>query len=296
MKALVYRGPRDVRVEEVPDAKIERPTDVLVRITSTNICGSDLHMYEGRTDIEPGQSSVTRISARWWRSGARSPDQEGRLGLLPFNVGCGYCRNCERGFTGFCLTMNPAATPARPTAIPGWGLIAAVRPNCSACPTATSTASGSRGRGGERDRLRDARRHLADRLARHRAGRRGAGRVGRDLRLRPGRAHGGVLGDRARARRGLHRGPPPRPPHAGGEHRRGADRRHEGRSGRAVMELTNGRAQIEAASASAGRRTTRRGTSIPTSHSTTWSSRSGRRAGSAWWASSLRTRGALTSY
>jgi len=45
MKALVYEGPRQVRVKTVPDAKIEKPTDVLVRITSTNICGSDLHMY-----------------------------------------------------------------------------------------------------------------------------------------------------------------------------------------------------------------------------------------------------------
>ena len=54
MKGLVYRGPRDVRVEDVPDAKLDWPTDVLVRITSTNICGSDLHMYEGRTDLEPG--------------------------------------------------------------------------------------------------------------------------------------------------------------------------------------------------------------------------------------------------
>jgi threonine dehydrogenase-like Zn-dependent dehydrogenase len=41
-----------VRVKNVPDAKLERPTDVLVKITSTNICGSDLHMYEGRTDME----------------------------------------------------------------------------------------------------------------------------------------------------------------------------------------------------------------------------------------------------
>jgi glutathione-independent formaldehyde dehydrogenase len=55
MKALVYNGPRDVRVKNVPDAKIERPTDVLVKITSTNICGSDLHMYEGRTDMEEGR-------------------------------------------------------------------------------------------------------------------------------------------------------------------------------------------------------------------------------------------------
>jgi glutathione-independent formaldehyde dehydrogenase len=45
MKALIYHGPRDVRVKNVPDAKIECPTDALVKITSTNICGSDLHMY-----------------------------------------------------------------------------------------------------------------------------------------------------------------------------------------------------------------------------------------------------------
>ena len=55
MKAVVYRGPRDVVVKKVPDAKIEKATDVLVKITTTNICGSDLHMYEGRTDMEPGR-------------------------------------------------------------------------------------------------------------------------------------------------------------------------------------------------------------------------------------------------
>jgi glutathione-independent formaldehyde dehydrogenase len=55
MKALVYDGPRQVGVKDVPDAKIERPTDVLVRITTTNICGSDLRMYEGRTDFETGR-------------------------------------------------------------------------------------------------------------------------------------------------------------------------------------------------------------------------------------------------
>ena len=55
MKALVYNGPRDVRVMNVPDAKIEQPTDVLVKVTTTNICGSDLHMYEGRTDMGKGR-------------------------------------------------------------------------------------------------------------------------------------------------------------------------------------------------------------------------------------------------
>ena len=56
MKAVVYKAPNVVSFEEVPDAKIERPTDVLVRITATNICGSDLHMYEGRTDFEVGRT------------------------------------------------------------------------------------------------------------------------------------------------------------------------------------------------------------------------------------------------
>lgn len=54
MKAVVYKGPYEVAVEDVEDPKIQDPSDVIVRITSTAICGSDLHMYEGRTDAEPG--------------------------------------------------------------------------------------------------------------------------------------------------------------------------------------------------------------------------------------------------
>jgi threonine dehydrogenase-like Zn-dependent dehydrogenase len=113
MKALVYYGPRDVRVMNVRDAKIEQPTDVLVKITTTNICGSDLHMYEGRTDMEKGRifghenlgkvveigKSVTNIKV-------------GDMVCLPFNIGCGHCKNCESGYTGFCLTMNPGMAGA----------------------------------------------------------------------------------------------------------------------------------------------------------------------------------------
>ena len=55
MKAVVYNGPRDVGVKNVDDPRIEQPTDALVRITTTNICRSDLHMYEGRTDFETGR-------------------------------------------------------------------------------------------------------------------------------------------------------------------------------------------------------------------------------------------------
>ena len=113
MKALVYNGPRDVNVVEVPDAKIERSTDVLVKITTTNICGSDLHMYEGRTDVEAGKilghenlgivievgEAVDRIKV-------------GDHVCLPFNIACGFCKNCESGLTGFCLTTNPGMAGA----------------------------------------------------------------------------------------------------------------------------------------------------------------------------------------
>jgi len=108
MKALVYDGPREVVVKDVPDAKIEHPTDALVKITTTNICGSDLHMYEGRTDLDPGMvlghenlgivaevgSAVVKLSP-------------GDRVCVPFNIGCGFCRNCEEGLTAFCLTAHP---------------------------------------------------------------------------------------------------------------------------------------------------------------------------------------------
>ena len=56
MRAVVYNGPRQVSVAEVAEPRIEQPTDAIVRITTSNICGSDLHMYEGRTDFEPGRT------------------------------------------------------------------------------------------------------------------------------------------------------------------------------------------------------------------------------------------------
>ena len=113
MKALVYAGPRNVRIDQVADPKIERPTDALVRITSTNICGSDLHMYEGRTSVEKGKvlghenlgeivevgDAVVRVKV-------------GDRVCIPFNIACGFCRNCEQGQTGFCLTTNPGKVGA----------------------------------------------------------------------------------------------------------------------------------------------------------------------------------------
>jgi len=108
MRALVYRGPRDVRVENVPDPKVQRPTDAIVQITATNICGSDLHMYEGRTDVEAGKVLGHENLGRVIEVGeAVSRIRAGDWVCLPFNIACGFCSNCERGETGFCLTVNP---------------------------------------------------------------------------------------------------------------------------------------------------------------------------------------------
>ncbi|GAA0439591.1 aldehyde dehydrogenase [Acrocarpospora corrugata] len=113
MQALVFNGTRDVVVTEVPDARVERPTDVLVRVTSTNICGSDLHMYEGRTTLEPGRvlghenlGEVIEIGS------AVDRIRVGDMVCLPFNIACGHCKNCEAQLTGFCLTVNPGTAGA----------------------------------------------------------------------------------------------------------------------------------------------------------------------------------------
>jgi glutathione-independent formaldehyde dehydrogenase len=107
MKAVVFKGPYELNVEEVDDPRIEAPQDVIVRITTTCICGSDLHMYEGRTDAEPGLvfghenlGVIEEIG-----SGVTSL-RVGQRVVMPFNVACGFCRNCRANKTAFCETVN----------------------------------------------------------------------------------------------------------------------------------------------------------------------------------------------
>ena len=98
MKAVVYQEPHKVTVEQMPDPKIEAPTDAIIRITTSNICGSDLHMYDGRTPAEPGfifghenmgiveevgpERSATRLDAEASRDRVGTPGQ----GVFPRSI------------------------------------------------------------------------------------------------------------------------------------------------------------------------------------------------------------------
>src|SRR4051812_49678680 len=108
MKAVTWHGKRDVRVEEVPDPKIEESTDAVIRVTSTGICGSDLHLYEvlgpfmTEGDIlghEP-MGVVEEV-------GAAVPNlKPGDRVVIPFNISCGHCWMCERGLQSQCETTQ----------------------------------------------------------------------------------------------------------------------------------------------------------------------------------------------
>jgi glutathione-independent formaldehyde dehydrogenase len=113
MRAVVWKGPGKVSVEQVPDPRVESATDVLVRISTAGICGSDLHMYEGRTAAEPGvvlghenMGVIEEVGA------AVKGLAKGDRVVLPFNVSCGTCFNCARGFTNACLVTNEEAAGA----------------------------------------------------------------------------------------------------------------------------------------------------------------------------------------
>ncbi len=108
MKAVVYQGPHEVAVDDVSEPEIQHPNDVLVDITTTCICGSDLHMYEGRTAAEPGIVFGHENMGIVSEVGEAVSDLEvGDRVVAPFNVACGFCENCENGYTGFCTNVNP---------------------------------------------------------------------------------------------------------------------------------------------------------------------------------------------
>ncbi|HSJ22352.1 MAG TPA: zinc-dependent alcohol dehydrogenase [Nocardioidaceae bacterium] len=108
MKAVTWHGRRDMRVEEVPDPQIKEPEDVIIKVTSTGLCGSDLHLYETLGPfMTPGDvvghepmGVVQEVGA-----GVRNLKVGGRV-VVPFNVSCGTCWMCERGLYSQCETTQ----------------------------------------------------------------------------------------------------------------------------------------------------------------------------------------------
>ncbi len=108
MRALVWKKPYTVAVENVDDPEIQEPTDAIMRLTTAAICGSDLHMYEGRAPVEPGEVfGHENLGVIEQVGPAVKTLEPGDRVVLPFNIGCGFCFNCARGFTNACLTVNP---------------------------------------------------------------------------------------------------------------------------------------------------------------------------------------------
>src|ERR1043165_6121745 len=121
-RGVAYIKPGVVEVQSIPYPKLKMPkseTDpfggkdaphgVILKIVTTNICGSDQHMVRGRTTAPPGLILVHEITGEIIEKGSDVEMLEvGDLVTVPFNIACGRCRNCREGKTGICLTVNPA--------------------------------------------------------------------------------------------------------------------------------------------------------------------------------------------
>ncbi|MHB8109876.1 MAG: glutathione-independent formaldehyde dehydrogenase [Syntrophorhabdaceae bacterium] len=113
MKAIIYKGPYKVSCDQIDNPRIEAPGDAILRVTSSGICGSDLHMYEGRTAAGPGVVLGHEIMGVIEQVGPGVFSiKKGDRVVLPFNISCGVCFNCVRGFYNACLTANPAGPAA----------------------------------------------------------------------------------------------------------------------------------------------------------------------------------------
>ncbi|WP_030421916.1 Zn-dependent alcohol dehydrogenase [Streptomyces sp. SCSIO 75703] len=108
MKAVTWQGKRDVRVEDVPDPVIQEPTDAVVRITSSGLCGSDLHLYEVLTPfMTPGDilghepmGIVEEVGPEV--TGLAPGDRV----VVPFQIACGHCHMCGTGLPTQCETTQ----------------------------------------------------------------------------------------------------------------------------------------------------------------------------------------------
>lgn len=108
MKAVTWQGKRDVRVESVPDPKIQEPTDAIIEVTSTNICGSDLHLYEVLGPfMTPGDILGHEAMGIVREVGSETGDlRAGDRVVIPFQISCGSCAMCDHQLYTQCETTQ----------------------------------------------------------------------------------------------------------------------------------------------------------------------------------------------
>ena len=109
MKAVCWHGANDVRVESVPDPKILNPRDAIVEITSTAICGSDLHIYDGYIPtMQPGDIIGHEFMGEIVEVGSAVHNlHKGDRVVVPSTIGCGHCFYCQRNQWSLCDNSNP---------------------------------------------------------------------------------------------------------------------------------------------------------------------------------------------
>ncbi|MGH8685291.1 MAG: alcohol dehydrogenase catalytic domain-containing protein, partial [Nitrosospira sp.] len=109
MRALTYHGSHDVRVDSVPDPILQEPDDVILQITATAICGSDLHLYRGKMpELEDGDILGHEFMGVVVETGSEVTKlRKGDRVVVPFVIACGHCFFCERQLFSACETTNP---------------------------------------------------------------------------------------------------------------------------------------------------------------------------------------------
>src|SRR5215472_1179990 len=111
MRALCWHGKEDVRVVKVPDPKILNPHDAIVKITTSAICGSDLHLYDGLIPrLEKGDILGHEMMGEVVETGPEVKNlKAGDRVVVPFTISCGQCFFCQRGLWSLCDNTNPSA-------------------------------------------------------------------------------------------------------------------------------------------------------------------------------------------
>jgi threonine dehydrogenase-like Zn-dependent dehydrogenase len=111
MRALTWQGTHDVRVETVPDPEIVNPRDAIIEVTSTAICGSDLHLYDGVIPgLLAGDILGHEFMGRVVETGPDSTLEKGQRVVVPFTISCGSCYFCRKHQFSACDNSNPVGT------------------------------------------------------------------------------------------------------------------------------------------------------------------------------------------